>query len=134
MTDFPVSAMALLVLGHGGWPLSDAEASALVLRFFVGKSADPAARRKLAAKLGVERFTVEAAQKAAHVHAQAALSELLLTGLAEAKEIGPGRVRRDEPEVIPGRRITYSRTKLGREAMVNTQSFVGAELRKAGWP
>lgn len=147
MTEEPtVSALALLVLTHGGWPLSEAEAAAVVLRYFVGASGSPTSKRKLIAKFGFDgdKLSVDACQRAAEEHARAVLAELLLVGLAEARTVGPGRAvglaQRDDislgPVEVPRapKRLTYSRTTLGRKVMERSRTSVTAALARAGWP
>ena len=136
MTEEPtVSALALLVLTHGGWPLSEAEAAAVVLRYFVGASGSPTSKRKLIAKFGLDgdKLSVDACQRAAEEHARAVLAELLLVGLAE-RYVGPGRAvglaQRDDISLGP----VYSRTTLGRKVVERSCTSVTAALARAGWP
>ncbi len=133
------SALAVLLIARGGWPLSEEEAAATIFRYFIGVCDSAPSKKKLMAKLGVVDtkfgFPVKLGEEHAAIHAKAALAELLLLGLAEAKMVGPGAVVGNGFRHPPKpRHITYSRTGDGSKLMVRFTGSVAAALAKEGWP
>ncbi len=135
-----LSALAQLVLVQGAWPLSLKAAEDIVLHYFVDASGRLASKQRLLRKLGLtpDYFPVRLAQEHAALHATAALAELQLLGLAEAKDVGPGAVFvRPEGEALAvprGRRTTYARTKAGAALCAQLVGHTASALRKGGWP
>lgn len=138
-----LSGMASLLLGHGGWPLHEAEAVGVVERFFLGKCASVDAKRRLMRRLGVtgEKFSVATAHEHAVLYTRAALAELQSHDLIESKEVGPGaavdtRFRTMDAEFPKGRYLVYKKTEAGRATLADlaTRGRLAGVLRDEGWP
>lgn len=133
---YELTPLAILLLSQGSWPLSTSEASNVVFRYFIGHCGTAASKRKLMEKLGVEgdRFSVADAQAQADLQALAAIAELLMLGLAEARTVGPGQATLRDGPIPRGKRLTYTRTKEGSMASGALREQTAREMQKAGWP
>lgn len=139
------SGFALMLLLHGGWPLTEQQARDIVLRYLIGPGvpvdgsrfsvermrAGQRHRIMLRKKLGVTMLTVGELQEHATTLTRAALAELLLLGYATAEE---HRSRREPDAYAPW--FLYKKTDAGRRATadIGPSAALSRRMAEEGWP